>query len=50
VATEELPSSKPLVPSRGVTGFWGPALARLTASVPSGAFAPFEGTPERRDA
>jgi methionyl aminopeptidase len=39
VATEELPPRKPLVPSHGVTGFWGPELALQNDSVPSGSFA-----------
>jgi hypothetical protein len=46
VATEELPPRKPLVPSHGVTGFWGPELDLLHASVPSGELAP---TSELRD-
>jgi hypothetical protein len=40
VVTEELPPSKPLVPSKGETGFWGPELVPRLASVPSGEFKP----------
>jgi hypothetical protein len=40
VVTEELPPRKPLVPSNGGMGFWGPERTRPYASVPSGAFPP----------